>query len=137
MIRRRNRTAACGPRPSDSGIEEASGSRPTQRMLSCARCAALSFARKDTQPNMIGTLPQAGRGHMHRTLRGPLAWALAAGLVIAACGGAGTGGASPTAAGPKLGSPERPIQLAITPSAEVQRLTATGNGIPAALGKAT
>jgi len=71
---------------------------------------------------------------MRSTLRGPLGWALAAGLVIAACGGAGTGGAS---AGPKLGSAERPIQLAITPSAEVQRLTATGNVIAAALGKAT
>jgi len=73
---------------------------------------------------------------MRSTLRGPLGWALAAGLVIAACGGAGTGGASPTA-GPKLGSAERPIHLAITPSAEVQRLTATGNVIAAALGKST
>src|SRR2546430_17238681 len=74
---------------------------------------------------------------MRSTLRGPLGWALAAVLSIAACGGAGTGGASPTTAGPKLGSAERPIQLAITPSAEVQRLTATGNVIAAALGKAT
>ena len=73
---------------------------------------------------------------MRSTLRGPLGWALAAGLVIAACGGAGTGGASP-ASGPKLGSAERPIHLAITPSAEVQRLTATGNVIAAALGKST
>jgi phosphonate transport system substrate-binding protein len=74
---------------------------------------------------------------MQKALRGPLGWALVAGLVIAACGGAGTGGASPTAGGPKLGSAERPINLAITPSAEVQRLTATGNVIAAALGKAT
>ena len=74
---------------------------------------------------------------MQKTLRGPLGWALAAGLVIGACGGGGTGGSSPTAAGPKLGSAERPIHLAITPSAEVQRLTATGNVIAAALGKAT
>src|SRR5437763_13651089 len=74
---------------------------------------------------------------MRSTLRGPLGWALAAGLVIAACGGAGTGGASPTTGGPKLGSAERPIHLAITPSAEVQRLTATGNVIAAALGKST
>ena len=74
---------------------------------------------------------------MRSTLRGPLGWALAAVLLIAACGGAGTGGASPTTAGPKLGSAERPIQLAITPSAEVQRLTATGNVIAAALGKST
>jgi phosphonate transport system substrate-binding protein len=68
---------------------------------------------------------------MRSTLRGPLGWALAAGLLIAACGGAAT----PSA--PKLGSPERPIHLAITPSAEVQRLTATGNVIAAALGKTT
>src|SRR2546430_9755461 len=74
---------------------------------------------------------------MVSALRGPLGWALAAGLVIAACGGGGTGGASPTAAGPKLGSAERPIHLAITPPAEVQRLTATGNVIAAALGKST
>ena len=80
---------------------------------------------------------EEGRMGIDKTLRGPLGWALAAGLVIGACGGAGTGGASSTAAGPKLGSAERPIQLAITPSAEVQRLTATGNVIAAALGKAT
>jgi phosphonate transport system substrate-binding protein len=69
---------------------------------------------------------------MRSTLRGPLGWALAAGLLIAACGGAAT-----PAGGPKLGSAERPILLAITPSAEVQRLTATGNVIAAALGKST
>ena len=68
---------------------------------------------------------------MRNTLRGPLGWAMAAGLLIAACGGAAT------PAAPKLGSAERPIHLAITPSAEVQRLTATGNVIAAALGKAT
>jgi phosphonate transport system substrate-binding protein len=68
---------------------------------------------------------------MRGTLRGPLGWAMAAGLLIAACGGAAT------PAGPKLGSAERPILLAITPSAEVQRLTATGNVIAAALGKST
>jgi phosphonate transport system substrate-binding protein len=68
---------------------------------------------------------------MRSTLRGPLGWALAAGLLITACGGAAT------PAAPTLGSPERPIHLAITPSAEVQRLTATGNVIAAALGKTT
>ncbi|HEV8535116.1 MAG TPA: phosphate/phosphite/phosphonate ABC transporter substrate-binding protein [Candidatus Limnocylindria bacterium] len=74
---------------------------------------------------------------MRSTVRGPLGWALAAGLVFAAaCGGAGTGGPSP-AAGPKLGSQDRPIHLAITPSQEVQRLTATGNVIAAALGRST
>jgi len=69
---------------------------------------------------------------MRVSVRGPLVGALAAGLVFAAaCGGA------QTPAAPKLGSAERPINLAITPSAEVQRLTATGNVIAAALGKAT
>jgi phosphonate transport system substrate-binding protein len=69
---------------------------------------------------------------MRISVRGPLVGALAAGLVFAAaCGGA------QTPAAPKLGSAERPIHLAITPSAEVQRLTATGNTIAAALGKAT
>jgi len=69
---------------------------------------------------------------MRVSVRGPLVGALAAGLVFAAaCGGA------QAPAAPKLGSAERPINLAITPSAEVQRLTATGNVIAAALGKAT
>jgi phosphonate transport system substrate-binding protein len=54
-------------------------------------------------------------------------------IIIAACGGGGP--AAP--AGPRLGSPERPIHLAFTPSAEVQRLTTTGNAIAAALGQAT
>src|SRR5436309_14527902 len=86
---------------------------------------------------MIGTRSQAGRGFMVSTLRGPLGLALAAGLAIAACGGAGTGGTSPTAAGPKLGLAERPIQLASTPSAEVQRPTAAGDAIASAPGKPT
>ena len=73
---------------------------------------------------------------MRGTLRGPLGWALAAVLIIAGCGGSGT--AAPSAAStPKLGSADRPIVLAITPSAEVQRLTTTGNAIAAALGRTT
>lgn len=78
---------------------------------------------------------------MLRTLRGPLGWALTAVMVFAACGG-GTGGPAPAAnatanTGPRIGSFDRPIVLAITPSAEVQRLTATGNAIASALGQAT
>jgi phosphonate transport system substrate-binding protein len=68
---------------------------------------------------------------MRNSVRGPLGWALAAGLLIAACGG------SATPAGPKIGSAERPIVLAITPSQSVQELTATGNVIAAALAKNT
>src|SRR2546429_411688 len=73
---------------------------------------------------------------MRSTLRGPLGWALAATIMIAACGGSGTTppGAAST---PKIGSAGRPIVLAITPSAEVQRLTTTGNAIAAALGRST
>src|SRR5213595_257493 len=77
-MRRRNRTAACGPRPSDSGIEAGSGSRPTQRMLSCARCAALSFARKVNSAEYDRDASAKRRGSMRSTLRGPLGWALAA-----------------------------------------------------------
>src|SRR5438093_5040819 len=79
---------------------------------------------------MIRTLPQTRRGLMRSTLRGPLGWALAAGLLIAACGGSATPAA-------KIGSAERPIVLAITPSQSVQELTATGNVIAAALAKNT
>jgi phosphonate transport system substrate-binding protein len=72
-------------------------------------------------------------------------------LIVAACGG--TAQPSPTAAAPtaapptaaaktaaptqRIGTADRPIVLAITPSAEVQRLTTTGNAIAAALGQAT
>jgi phosphonate transport system substrate-binding protein len=77
---------------------------------------------------------------MLRTLRGPLGWALTAVLVVAACGGSGgTGAPAPAtaAAGPRLGSFDRPIVLAFTPSQDVQRLTTSGNAIASALGQAT
>jgi len=79
---------------------------------------------------------------MLRTLRGPLGWALTAVMVFAACGG-GTGappqgGATATTdPGPRLGSINRPIVLAFTPSQDVQRLTTSGNAIKAELEKAT
>ena len=69
---------------------------------------------------------------MRRTLRGPLGWALAAGLVIAACGGtSATPAASGPAqsAGPRLGSFDRPIILSFTPSQDTQRVTAGSNTI--------
>lgn len=77
---------------------------------------------------------------MRRTLRGPLGWALAAGLVIAACGGTATPptASSPTASGgPRLGSFDRPIILSFTPSQDTQRVTASGSAITAALERAT
>lgn len=76
-----------------------------------------------------------------RTLRGPLGWALAAAVLIAACGGtstpvAGTG-APAASSGPRLGSFDRPIVLAFTPSQDVARVSASGNQIKASLEKAT
>ena len=73
---------------------------------------------------------------MHRALRA-IALAAVAALVFTACGGGGGQGAQQSPAGDPLGSEKRPIRLAITPSAEVQRLTTTGNAIAAALGQAT
>ncbi len=79
---------------------------------------------------------------MRITLRGPLGWALAAGLVIAACGGTGgaTGGTAATST-PKptvrLGSFDRPIVLAFTPSQEASTIATNGNAIKSALERAT
>lgn len=82
-------------------------------------------------------------------LRKTLGLGFALALIVGACGGTTTQtqptatGAAPaktaaaTPAGPKIGTADRPIVLAITPSAEVQRLTTTGNAIAAALGQAT
>ena len=82
---------------------------------------------------------------MRFSLRGPLGWALAAGLVIAACGGTtpstNTGASSaPTAAastGPRIGSFDRPVSLAFTPSQESATIATNGAAIKAALEKAT
>jgi phosphonate transport system substrate-binding protein len=78
------------------------------------------------------------------SLRGPLGWALAAGLVIAACGGTGTttasgapSGAATAATGPRIGSLERPVSLAFTPSQESSTIATNGAAIKAALEKAT
>lgn len=79
---------------------------------------------------------------MHRSIRVPLGWAVAATILIAACGGGAPAQPQPTAAapqptGPRLGSLDRPIVLAFTPSAEVQRIQASGNAIASALSQAT
>jgi phosphonate transport system substrate-binding protein len=77
------------------------------------------------------------------SLRGPLGWALAAGLVIAACGGTGTTttsgapSAAATAAGPRIGSVDRPVSLAFTPSQEGSTIATNGAAIKLALEKAT
>jgi phosphonate transport system substrate-binding protein len=77
---------------------------------------------------------------MRRNLRGPLGWALAAGLVIAACGGTptpATSGAPKASTGPRIGSFDRPVVLAFTPSQESATISTNGNAIKAALERAT
>src|SRR5918995_4214822 len=77
---------------------------------------------------------------MRRTLRGPLGWALAAGLVIAACGGTTApppAGGAPQSTGPRVGSFDRPIVLAFTPSQEAATIATNGAAIKAALERAT
>jgi len=80
---------------------------------------------------------------MRIRLRGPFGWALAAGLVIAACGGTtGTttqpsGAASAAPSGPRIGGINRPVVLAFTPSQESATIATNGNAIKAALEKAT
>jgi phosphonate transport system substrate-binding protein len=74
--------------------------------------------------------------------RGRLGWALAAVVLIAACtGGTATpGGATNTPAPSKtvrIGSFDRPIIFAFTPSQDVGRITASGNAIASALATAT
>src|SRR5437660_11328613 len=76
---------------------------------------------------------------MRSTLRGPLGWALAAGLVLAACNVTGTTSATnaPKASGPRVGSFDRPISLAFTPSQEAATIATNGAAIKSALEKAT
>ena len=76
------------------------------------------------------------------TSRGRLGWALAAILLVTACGGgtSTTGGAAATAAASKtarIGSFDRPIIFAFTPSQDVARITASGNAMASALATAT
>ena len=80
---------------------------------------------------------------MRFRLRGPLGWALAAGVLIAACGGT-TGTTTPSAGattaastGPRVGSFDRPVVLAFTPSQEAATIATNGGAIKAALEKAT
>lgn len=74
---------------------------------------------------------------------GRLGWALAAVVVIAACGGgtSSSGGNATTTTAPlktaRIGSFDRPIIFAFTPSQDIARVTASGNAIASALGSAT
>jgi len=77
---------------------------------------------------------------MAGSLRATLGLALAAGLVVAACGGGGTTttpSGSARASGPRLGSFDRPIVLAFTPSVEAATISTNGAAIKAALERAT
>jgi phosphonate transport system substrate-binding protein len=75
---------------------------------------------------------------MRSTLRGPLGWALAAGLLISACGGGGgTASSNKPSTGPRVGSFDRPVVLAFTPSQQAATISTNGNAIKAALEKAT
>ena len=70
--------------------------------------------------------------------RGRLGWALAIVVLISACGGGTSGGG--TAAPSKsvrVGSFDRPIVFAFTPSQDIARITASGNAIASALATAT
>ena len=74
--------------------------------------------------------------------RGRLGWALAAVILITACGGgtSSSGGATSTPGASKtlrVGSFDRPIIFAFTPSQDVARITASGNAIASALATAT
>ena len=83
---------------------------------------------------------------MRLSLRRPLVWAMAAGLVVAACGASTGNTTAPTSAGstataaasgPRLGSFDRPIVLAFTPSQESSTISTQGAAIKGALEKAT
>src|SRR2546430_17715772 len=70
---------------------------------------------------------------MRISVRGPLGWALAAGLLIAACGGTtpqASGGPSAAASsGPRIGSFQRPSVLAFTPSQEGAVIPTSGKAV--------
>lgn len=74
---------------------------------------------------------------MRLPVSGAPGWGLALLLVLGAC--APAPGAAPTAAAktPRIGSFDRPIVFAFTPSADIQRITASGNAIASALSSAT
>lgn len=77
---------------------------------------------------------------MQLRLHGFIALGVAALLVAGACGGGTTTTTAPTTAPqrtPRVGSFDRPIVFAFTPSQDVQRVTASGNAIASALAAAT
>jgi phosphonate transport system substrate-binding protein len=93
---------------------------------------------------MIPTLPERKEEGMLGKTAGRLGWVLAAIVLISACTGgtsttATTGGSSTPAAAKtaRIGSFDRPIIFAFTPSQDVARITASGNAMASALAQAT
>jgi len=78
---------------------------------------------------------------MLRSTAGRLGWVLATIVLISACSGTATpGGATSTPGASKtdrIGSFNRPIIFAFTPSQDVARITASGNAMASALATAT
>ena len=76
---------------------------------------------------------------MRSTLRGPLGWALAAGLVLAtACNStAGPGASGSPTKTARIGGLDRPIQLAFTPSTQAATIATNGAAIKSALERST
>ncbi len=77
---------------------------------------------------------------MLRSTRGQLGWVLVAILLITACsGGTSTSGGNTAAPSKTLrvGSFDRPIVFAFTPSQDIARITASGNAMASALATAT
>src|SRR6266567_1718634 len=89
-------------------------------------------------PMLPGNIEEEGM----LSTRGRLGWALAAVILITACGGgtSTSGGATSTPGASKtarIGSFDRPIIFAFTPSQDVARITASGTAIASALATAT
>lgn len=111
--------------------------------VSRARDAAASLVKKVMDDHYDTDASMNKEEGMLRGSRGRLGWALAAVVLIAACGGgtssSGAGATSTPAASKtaSIGSFDRPIIFAFTPSQDVARITASGNAIASALATAT
>jgi len=110
-------------------------------MLSRACDAAASFIKKVMNGPYDTAASMNKEEGMLGSSRGRLGWALAAIILVTGCTGATTTpGASGTPAAAKtlrVGSFDRPIVFAFTPSQDVARITASGSAMASALATAT